>query len=37
MDRNENAIRSGSAAIFFFVPLACVSALASALLPLLIR
>jgi hypothetical protein len=37
MDRDQNAIRSGGAAIFFFVPLACFSALLSALLPFFIR
>jgi hypothetical protein len=37
MDQDENAIRSGSAAVFFFVPLACFGALLSALLPLFIH
>jgi len=37
MERDDNAIRSGSAAIFFFVPLACVGALVSALLPFFIH
>jgi hypothetical protein len=36
MDQDENAIRSGSAAVFFFVPLACFGALLSAVLPLFI-
>jgi len=37
MDRDESALRSSSAAIYFFVPLACVFALASALLPFFIK
>jgi len=37
MDQEENAIRSGSAAVFFFVPLACFGALLTALLPLFIH
>jgi hypothetical protein len=37
MDRDQSALRSSGAAIFFFVPLACVCALVSALLPFFIK
>ena len=37
MNSNENALRSGSAAILFFTALSTVSALATALLPFLIH
>jgi hypothetical protein len=37
MDRDQNALRSSSAAILVFVPLACALALVSALLPFFIK